>query len=99
LGVAGAVGVFVVAMALATAGSRTEPPISQAMSEQALPEGDGKNVVNVILVDIRGMDTMGEITVLVTAAIGIVALARAGERPRPRQRGGRARRRQTRRRS
>ncbi len=84
LGVSAAVGVFVVLMAIAASGSRSEPSVSRAMSERALPEGDGKNVVNVILVDIRGMDTMGEITVLVAAGIGIVALARAGERPRPR---------------
>ncbi|HEX6636020.1 MAG TPA: monovalent cation/H+ antiporter subunit A [Steroidobacteraceae bacterium] len=36
----------------------------------ALPEGGGRNVVNVILVDFRGFDTFGEITV-----VGIVALA------------------------
>ena len=51
------------------------------MIEQALPEGDGRNVVNVILVDFRGFDTLGEITVLAAAAIGTVALARAGRRP------------------
>lgn len=84
LAVSGAVGAFVVFMAIAASGARTEPPVSRQMSERALPEGDGKNVVNVILVDIRGLDTMGEITVLVAAGIGIVALARAGERPRPR---------------
>jgi multicomponent Na+:H+ antiporter subunit A len=78
------VGVFVVLMAIAAAGSRTEPSVSREMSERALPDGDGKNVVNVILVDIRGLDTMGEITVLVAAGIGIVALARSGERPRRR---------------
>ena len=33
-----------------------------------------------ILVDIRGLDTLGEITVLAAAAIGAVALARAGRR-------------------
>ncbi|MDQ3980766.1 MAG: DUF4040 domain-containing protein [Actinomycetota bacterium] len=82
LGVSAAVGVFVVLMGIAASGARTEPSVSRAMSERALSEGDGKNVVNVILVDIRGMDTMGEITVLVAAGIGIVALARAGERPR-----------------
>jgi multisubunit Na+/H+ antiporter MnhB subunit len=42
--------------------------------------------VNVILVDFRGIDTMGEITVLAAAAIGSVALARAGRRPRPARR-------------
>ena len=45
------------------------------------PEADGANVVNVILVDFRGLDTLGEITVLTAAAIGTVALARAGRRP------------------
>ena len=57
-----------------------DPPTtsSDAMIEQAYPEGDGRNVVNVILVDIRGFDTLGEITVLTAAAIGTVALARAG---------------------
>ena len=36
--------------------------------------GHGRNIVNVILVDFRGFDTMGEITVLATAAIGVRAL-------------------------
>ncbi len=60
-----------------------DPPtdVSDTMIEQAVPEGDGRNVVNVILVDIRGMDTVGELTVLTAAAIGTVALARAGRRP------------------
>ena len=51
------------------------------MIERSLPDGQGRNVVNVILVDFRGFDTMGEITVLVAAAIGCVALARVGRRP------------------
>ncbi len=38
-------------------------------------------MVNVILVDIRGFDTLGEMTVLTAVAIGTVALARAGRRP------------------
>jgi multicomponent Na+:H+ antiporter subunit A len=46
--------------------------------------------VNVVLVDIRGLDTMGEITVLVTAGIGVAALARTGLRPRTRVRRTRA---------
>jgi multicomponent K+:H+ antiporter subunit A len=44
--------------------------ISRFFLENALPEGGGRNVVNVILVDFRGLDTFGEITV-----VGIVALA------------------------
>jgi len=42
--------------------------------EQSVPGGGGTNVVNVILVDFRGFDTFGEITVLAIAAIGIHAL-------------------------
>ncbi len=82
LAVSVTVGVFVMLMAIVASGWRTEPSVSREMSERALPDGDGRNVVNVILVDIRGLDTMGEITVLATAGIGIVALARAGRAPR-----------------
>ena len=41
----------------------------------------GKNVVNVILVDFRGYDTMGEITVFSVAALAVFALAKLGPRP------------------
>jgi multisubunit Na+/H+ antiporter MnhB subunit len=50
------------------------------MIERSVPDGHGRNVVNVILVDFRGFDTLGEITVLASVAIGAVALARAGRR-------------------
>ncbi|MDX2176667.1 MAG: hydrogen gas-evolving membrane-bound hydrogenase subunit E [Candidatus Sumerlaeia bacterium] len=40
--------------------------------------GGGNNVVNVILVDFRGLDTLGEITVLVLAALGVALLMRDG---------------------
>jgi len=51
--------------------------------EQALPGGGGANVVNVILVDFRGFDTLGEITVLALAALGIVALLHGLKLPMP----------------
>jgi multicomponent Na+:H+ antiporter subunit A len=44
--------------------------------EHAPTLGHGRNVVNVILVDFRAFDTLGEITVLATAAIGVRALLR-----------------------
>jgi hypothetical protein len=50
------------------------------MVENSLTKGKGRNVVNVILVDFRGWDTMGEITVLLVAAVGAVSLARSGRR-------------------
>jgi multicomponent Na+:H+ antiporter subunit A len=36
----------------------------------------GRNIVNVILVDFRSLDTLGEIVVVVVAALGAVALLR-----------------------
>ena len=80
--VAAGVGCMVFAFALLASGNRTAPPVSQEMIDRALPDGGGRNVVNVILVDFRGWDTMGEITVLTVAAVGAVALARAPGRGR-----------------
>ncbi|MEQ8549984.1 MAG: proton-conducting transporter membrane subunit [Cyclobacteriaceae bacterium] len=42
--------------------------------EQSLPKGKGSNVVNVILVDFRALDTLGEISVLTITMIGIISL-------------------------
>ncbi|MDQ4070603.1 MAG: DUF4040 domain-containing protein, partial [Actinomycetota bacterium] len=73
-----AMGLFVAGFVLVSAGSRTAPPISEEYIGRALPEGGGRNVVNVILTDFRGLDTMGEITVLTVAALGIASLVLAG---------------------
>jgi multicomponent Na+:H+ antiporter subunit A len=81
--VAASVGLTVFALALMTGDISPDIPASEAMIERSLPDGDGRNVVNVILADFRGFDTLGEITVLAAAAIGTVALARAGRRPAP----------------
>jgi len=44
--------------------------------ENSIGEGKGQNAVNVILVDFRALDTLGEITVLTVTMIGIIALLR-----------------------
>lgn len=44
--------------------------------ETSYVEAFGRNVVNVILVDFRALDTLGEIAVLGTAALGVYALLR-----------------------
>ncbi len=49
-------------------------PISDYFLENSYAKAFGKNVVNVILVDFRALDTMGEVTVLTIAAMGITAL-------------------------
>jgi len=57
--------------------TRPAPPgISRYFLEQAYPGGGGTNVVNVILVDFRGFDTLGEITVLAIVALTVFTLLR-----------------------
>src|SRR5690606_22709235 len=66
-------------------GMRTRPrdsTLAPYFLEQSKPMGGGTNVVNVILVDFRGFDTMGEITVMGIAAIG-VAIMLEGLRAKP----------------
>lgn len=50
--------------------------ISGYFVENSVPGGGGTNVVNVILVDFRGFDTLGEIAVLALAALGADAALR-----------------------
>jgi multicomponent Na+:H+ antiporter subunit A len=80
LAIAGAVGATVFAFALLAAGHRLTPPVSEEMVARSVPDGHGSNVVNVILVDFRALDTLAEITVLCVASIGAVALTRVGRR-------------------
>jgi multicomponent Na+:H+ antiporter subunit A len=74
--VAGAGGLAVTA-GLVAAGA---DPVGRAPIEEltigSVDEGGGKNVVNVILTDIRALDTLAEVVVLATVAIGILALAK-----------------------
>lgn len=72
------VGAGVFSLAMLTAGGTDERPVSAEIVDRAEPEGGGQNVVNVVLVDVRALDTLGEITVLTVSALGVVALARIG---------------------
>ncbi len=49
-------------------------PISDLMVQNSKVNAFGQNVVNVILVDFRALDTLGEVTVLVIAAMGVFVL-------------------------
>jgi multicomponent Na+:H+ antiporter subunit A len=80
IAIAAAVGTTVFVFALVAAGYRLTPPVSEEMVSRSVPDAHGRNVVNVILVDFRAFDTLGEITVLAVASIGAVALARVGRR-------------------
>ncbi len=69
-----AAGVMMACVAIVATGSRVADPISAAFPKLAYELGHGKNVVNVALVDLRGWDTMGELSVLVLAATGVASL-------------------------
>ncbi|MGL4254956.1 MAG: Na+/H+ antiporter subunit A [Microbacterium sp.] len=69
-----AVGATMAAVALVATAARSTEPISDRFPDLAYELGHGKNVVNVALVDLRGWDTMGELSVLVLAATGVASL-------------------------
>jgi multicomponent Na+:H+ antiporter subunit A len=70
------VGGLVVILLLIANSDTLYPSIASYFLEHSLRLGGGRNVVNVIVVDFRGYDTMGEITVLTIAAIGVYTLIR-----------------------
>lgn len=71
---AAAVGATMALVALVATAARTATPISDAFPTLAYELGHGRNVVNVALVDLRGWDTMGELSVLILAATGVASL-------------------------
>jgi hypothetical protein len=71
-----AAGGFMTALVLAASAGRGESRLASYYAEESVPGGHGQNVVNVILVDFRALDTLGEITVLSVAAFGVFAVIR-----------------------
>jgi multicomponent K+:H+ antiporter subunit A len=63
--------------------TRPYESIADFFLANSLPGGGGSNVVNVILVDFRGFDTLGEISVLALAGLGIYAMLRDLRLPAP----------------
>ncbi len=61
-------------IAVVATAARTATPVSDSFPALAYEFGYGNNVVNVALVDLRGWDTMGELSVLVLAATGVASL-------------------------
>jgi multicomponent Na+:H+ antiporter subunit A len=82
--IASTLGVLMAMFTVMVSDARTATTTGDQYTTLALPEGGGRNVVNVILVDFRAVDTLGEITVLAVAAIGVANLVRmANHRRRP----------------
>ncbi|MEQ9012473.1 hydrogen gas-evolving membrane-bound hydrogenase subunit E [Algiphilus sp.] len=74
--IAVSVGALMTALVWMVIGGRQFPSIASWFLEHSVAEGYGRNVVNVILVDFRALDTLGEIFVLALAAVGVYALLR-----------------------
>jgi multicomponent Na+:H+ antiporter subunit A len=70
------VGVTMSVLVLAALGQREVEPVSTYFGEKSYVEAFGRNVVNVILVDFRALDTLGELVVLAAAGFGVYALLR-----------------------
>jgi multicomponent Na+:H+ antiporter subunit A len=85
--VATVAGGVVAAMAVVLSGARQVPATTSAEFVRLAPEGAGaQNVISAIIVDFRALDTVGEITVLFVAAVGVAGLILAGPYDRRRRR-------------
>jgi multicomponent Na+:H+ antiporter subunit A len=80
-----AFGAVAAALLLAAAAGPIDPSLAQFFAERAVPQANGRNVVNVILVDFRAVDTLGEIAVVAVSFVAALPLLRlARERARHR---------------
>lgn len=68
------VGVVMGTIGMIALGARQAPSISAELPRLSVEQGHGNNIVNVMLVDIRAWDTMGEISVLIVVATGVASL-------------------------
>ena len=78
--VASLLGISTALVLLAVLASPFDPRVGEWFGEQSVPGGYGRNVVNVVLVDFRALDTLGEIAVLAIAAFSVLALLRGAAR-------------------
>ncbi|MDX1612398.1 MAG: hydrogen gas-evolving membrane-bound hydrogenase subunit E, partial [Candidatus Thermoplasmatota archaeon] len=68
------VGATMTLLTLAAVSHRPERLLAEFFGASSYLAAHGRNVVNVILVDFRALDTLGEVTVLAVAAVGVYAL-------------------------
>lgn len=74
------IGILVFALVLKADLVQLAPSISAQLGEWSYPLAKGKNVVNVILVDFRALDTFGEVMVIAIAALGVGILMNQGRK-------------------
>jgi multicomponent Na+:H+ antiporter subunit A len=77
-----AAGLVMAMIVLATASIHLDSVLTDFYVRQSPSAAHGRNVVNVILVDFRALDTLGEITVLAVAGFGVYSLLRLKARHR-----------------
>jgi multicomponent Na+:H+ antiporter subunit A len=81
LAVAVAFGLLLTTLMIAVASRPLDPTLASYFLENSVPKAHGHNVVNVIIVDFRGLDTLGEISVVMLTALAAWPLIK-GRRPR-----------------
>jgi len=74
--VAVSAGAMLTLLVFASATVHTPADVSRYFMESSYPLAHGRNIVNVILVDFRAVDTIGEIAVVAAAAFGVLAMLR-----------------------
>lgn len=84
--VAGGFGLVAAAMLLAVLATPFDAHLSDYFRAASVPEAYGRNLVNVIIVDFRALDTLGEIAVLALAAMAAAAVLAGTRSRRPRGR-------------
>ena len=72
-----AIGALITALILAVNQTELNRAVTDFFEANSYIAAHGRNIVNVILVDFRSFDTLGEITVVAVAGIGVFALLRA----------------------
>jgi multicomponent Na+:H+ antiporter subunit A len=75
-------GGLMTALVLAATATPPQSRLAGFFAENSKAIAHGSNIVNVILVDFRGIDTLGEMTVLSIAAFGVYALLKLGRKQR-----------------
>jgi len=83
--VAGGFATVVTVWLLVSVAAPIDPALSVYFSERSVVEAFGRNVVNVILVDFRALDTLGEITVILLSFLAAAPLMQAIRSRRARQ--------------
>jgi multicomponent Na+:H+ antiporter subunit A len=71
-----AAGGIVAGLSLAASTPPHDPALPRYFIERSVPEAHGRNVVNVIIVDFRAADTLGEITVVTMSFLAVLPLLR-----------------------